>query len=196
VSERHRANYTTVYLGALLGPDGHRLELDWADDVGDATADHEFSVPTADATDALVGVQAFDVGDYGHEIRVNGEALSGFDIPPNDGWQHWVDTVTNVDLREGDNTVALHRDPDSVDAFAVVDSFHSAVASSLTSSNSAAVLNGVMSSGERSSSESSLPVGYSSGPRELGSSVIIASYGIRAQIRCWHRYIHSRNPSC
>jgi hypothetical protein len=119
VSERHRANYTTVYLGALLGPDGHRLELDWADDVGDATADHEFSVPTADATDALVGVQAFDVGDYGHEIRVNGEALSGFDIPPNDGWQHWVDTVTNVDLREGDNTVAVHRDPDSVDAFAV-----------------------------------------------------------------------------
>jgi hypothetical protein len=119
VSERHHANYATVYFGALLGPDQNRLDLDWATEAGDETDDHEFTVPSADVVEPLVGIQAFDVGTYGHEIVLNGEALSGFDIPPNDGWQHWVDTVTNVDLRQGTNTIAVHRDPDSRDAFAV-----------------------------------------------------------------------------
>jgi hypothetical protein len=87
--------------------------------VGDATPAAEFTVPTPHATEPLVGVQAFDVGDYGHEIRVNDEALTGFDIPPNDGWQHWMDSVTGAELREGTNAISIHRDPDSPDAFAV-----------------------------------------------------------------------------
>jgi len=36
-------------------------------------------------TDGLFGLQAFEVGTYGHEIVINDEPLSGFDIPPNDG---------------------------------------------------------------------------------------------------------------
>ena len=119
MSERHRANYATVYFGSLLGPEGHRLDLGWAEEVGDATPAAEFTVPTPHATEPLVGVQAFDVGDYGHEIRVNDEALTGFDIPPNDGWQHWMDSVTGAELREGTNAISIHRDPDSPDAFAV-----------------------------------------------------------------------------
>ena len=115
----HRANYTTLYMGVQLAPEGRSLALDWATNVGDLTESYEFEVPTDDARDAYVGLQAFDVGDYGHEIEVNGEPLTGFDIPPNDGWQYWVDTLTDVDLHAGTNTVRIRRDAGSRDAFAV-----------------------------------------------------------------------------
>ena len=113
-----RANYATVYVGATLGPPG-RLQLDWASRAGDVTDRHEFTVPTAEARDAYVGIQAFEVGEYGHEIEINGNALSGFDVPPNDGWQYWVDTLSNVDLRDGTNALRIRRDADTDDAFAV-----------------------------------------------------------------------------
>jgi hypothetical protein len=115
----HRANYATLYLGVQLAPERRALDLDWATNVGDTTDSYEFEVPTDDARDAYVGLQAFDVGEYGHEIEVNGEPLSGFDIPPNDGWQYWVDTLTGTSLHEGTNTLCIRRDPDSRDAFAV-----------------------------------------------------------------------------
>ncbi|WP_152043204.1 DUF7383 domain-containing protein [Salinigranum salinum] len=115
----HRANYATLYMGVQLAPEGRALDLDWATNVGDLTEAYEFEVPTDDAEDAYVGLQAFDVGDYGHEIVVNDEALTGFDIPPNDGWQYWMDTLTGVELHAGTNTVRIRRDADSRDAFAV-----------------------------------------------------------------------------
>jgi hypothetical protein len=114
-----RANYATVYVGAQLAPDGDALDLDWATVAGDATEAFEFTVTTPEPTDAYIGLQAFDVAEYGHEILVNGEALGGFDIPPNEGWQYWVDTLTGVSLREGTNTIQFRRDTDSDDAFAV-----------------------------------------------------------------------------
>jgi hypothetical protein len=106
-------------MGVQLAPEGRSLALDWATNVGDITERYEFEVPTDDARDAYVGLQAFDVGDYGHEIEVNGTPLTGFDIPPNEGWQYWVDTLTGIDLQAGTNTVRIRRDPDSRDAFAV-----------------------------------------------------------------------------
>jgi hypothetical protein len=115
----HRANYATLYMGVQLAPEGRALDLDWATNVGDLTEAYEFEVPTDDAEDAYVGLQAFDVGDYGHEIEVNDEALTGFDIPPNEGWQYWMDTLTGVELHAGTNTVRIRRDADSRDAFAV-----------------------------------------------------------------------------
>jgi hypothetical protein len=111
------ANYATIYVGATLGP--RTLDLDWAADAGDATDDFEFEVQAADPIDAYVGLQAFDVGTYGHEIQVNGESLSGFDIPPNDGWQYWVDTLTGASLHEGTNQLCIVRDTASDDSFAV-----------------------------------------------------------------------------
>lgn len=114
-----RANYATVYVGAQLGPEKRRLDLDWATYVGNATDEYEFEVPVPKTRDAFVGLQAFDVGDFGHEIEVNGAVLSGFDIPPNDGWQYWMDTLTGASLHEGTNTVRVVRDVDSRDAFAV-----------------------------------------------------------------------------
>jgi len=114
-----RANYATVFVGAALGPEEGGLDLEWAADVGDATDDFEFAVPTGEAADAYVGLQAFDVGTYGHEILVNGESLTGFDIPPNDGWQYWVDTLSGARLAEGTNTLRIERDRSTMDAFAV-----------------------------------------------------------------------------
>ncbi len=114
-----RANYATVYVGAQLAPEGRELDLDWATDAGDETTAHTFEVPTAEATEAYVGLQAFDVGDYGHEILINDERLGGFDIPPNEGWQYWVDTLSDVDLVAGTNRLRVVRDTDGRDAFAV-----------------------------------------------------------------------------
>jgi hypothetical protein len=115
-----RANYATVYVGAQLGPETRRLDLGWADDAGDETADHEFEVPTDEPTEGYVGIQAFDVGAYGHEIIVNDEPMGGFDIPPNDGWQYWVDTFGDaVPLSGGTNSLRIVRDTDTADAFAV-----------------------------------------------------------------------------
>ena len=115
----HRANYETVYLGVQLGPEGRELNLDWASPVGDETDTYEFSVPTDDPAEGLLGVQAFNVSKYGHEIYVNGEVLSGFDIPPSEGWQYWVDTITGAALREGTNEFRIVRDADTRDSFAV-----------------------------------------------------------------------------
>ncbi|WP_313691934.1 DUF7383 domain-containing protein [Halorarum halobium] len=113
------ATYATVYVGAHLGPSDSSLSLDWADDVGDVTDEYGFEVGTDDPRDPFVGIQAFDVGEYGHEILLNGEPLSGFDIPPNDGWQHWTDAVTGASLIEGENVLAVRRDEGTDDAFAV-----------------------------------------------------------------------------
>ena len=113
------ANYATIYVGAQLSSDARTLDLDWADDAGDRTDVYEFEVPTADATEAFLGIQAFDVGEYGHELLLNGEALSGFDVPPGDGWQYWADSITGATLVEGTNTLEIARDTDTGDAFAV-----------------------------------------------------------------------------
>ncbi|SDM05024.1 hypothetical protein SAMN04487949_0652 [Halogranum gelatinilyticum] len=114
-----RANYATVYVGAQLAPEGHSLDLEWATDAGDETDAFEFTVPTDEPTDAYIGLQAFDVAEYGHEILVNGEPLGGFDIPPNEGWQYWVDTLSGATLHEGTNTVQFRRNAEGTDAFAV-----------------------------------------------------------------------------
>jgi len=113
------ANYATIFVGAQLSSADRRLDLDWATDAGDETDEFEFTVPSADARDAYVGLQAFDVGEYGHEIEINGTTLSGFDVPPNEGWQYWVDTVANVELVEGANTLRVLRDTSTEDSFAV-----------------------------------------------------------------------------
>jgi hypothetical protein len=116
---RFRANYAVVYVGAQLGPEDRSLGIDWAEQVGDETAVYEFEVPTDDTHEPFVGLQAFDVGSYTHEIEINGETLSGFDIPPNEGWQYWVDSLTGASLHEGTNTIRIRRDPEAEDVFAI-----------------------------------------------------------------------------
>ena len=115
----YRANYALVNVSAALGPDEGVLDVPWAEYVGDATPELEFTVPTDRATDPYVGLQAFRVGEYGHELRINGDSLGGFDVPPADGWQYWEDAVTEAELVEGANRLRVVRDDDADDSFAV-----------------------------------------------------------------------------
>ncbi|WP_415379288.1 hypothetical protein [Halosimplex sp. TS25] len=114
-----RPNYALVPFQQHLGQNEESLAVPWAEFVGDETDELEFTVPTDDATDAYLELQAYDVEEYGHEIRVNGAALSGFDIPPNEGWQHWMDTLSGIELTEGTNTIKIERDATTTDAFVV-----------------------------------------------------------------------------
>lgn len=118
-SVRYRATYATLDVRAQLAPEDVELDLEWAANVGDVTDTYEFEIRTADPRDGLIGIQAFDVGEYGHEVELNGETLSGFDLPPGDGWQYWVDSVTGSALREGVNAIRIRRNSAGDDAFAV-----------------------------------------------------------------------------
>lgn len=114
-----RANYALIFLGAQLGPDRSDLAVEWAEFCGDKTDEHSFTVPTSNPIDPYIGIQAFHVGDYGHEIQINAQPLGGFDIPPHDGWQYWMDALFDVELQEGTNTVRVVRDTSTTDAFAL-----------------------------------------------------------------------------
>ncbi|MFB6087479.1 MAG: hypothetical protein ABEJ85_03070 [Haloarculaceae archaeon] len=114
-----RANYALVPFQDHLGRNEESLGVPWADFVGDETPTYEFEVPAADPADAYVELQAYDVGEYGHDICVNGTPLTGFDIPPADGWQYWMDTMSGVDLTESENTIRIERDTSTADAFVV-----------------------------------------------------------------------------
>jgi hypothetical protein len=114
-----RANYALVPFQDHLGRNEESLGVPWADFVGNETPTYEFEVPTDDASDAYLELQAYDVGEYGHEIYVNETPLTGFDIPPADGWQYWMDTISGVDLVEGENTIRIERDKSTTDAFVV-----------------------------------------------------------------------------
>ena len=114
-----RANYALVTFMEHLGEAESRLDVEWAEFVGDRTTEHTFEVPTDDATDAYLQLQAYDVSTYGHDIVLNGESLSGFDIPPAQGWQSWMDAITGAALREGENTLRFVREEGSNDSFVV-----------------------------------------------------------------------------
>jgi hypothetical protein len=113
-----RANYALVTVLEQLGPSAEALDVPWADYAGDESAVYEFDAP-AGATDAYLEVQAYDVGTFGHEIVLNGQPLSGFDVPPAEGWQYWMDVVTEQELQAGTNTLRVRRDTTTRDAFAV-----------------------------------------------------------------------------
>ncbi|WP_254829673.1 DUF7383 domain-containing protein [Haloglomus salinum] len=114
-----RANYALVNFMELLGEDADDLDTPWAEFVGDRTEAHAFEIPADDPTEGFVQLQAYDVSEFGHEIVVNGEPLSGFDIPPAPGWQCWMDSITGTDLVGGENTLRIRRDAATDDAFVI-----------------------------------------------------------------------------
>jgi hypothetical protein len=119
MTDRTRANYALVDIEEHLGENKRALDVPWADFVGDRSSGHAFEVPVETTIDPYVGVQAFDVGEYGHEIYVDDRALSGFDLPPADGWQYWIDRITGASLQQGENTVRIARDGDTDDEFVI-----------------------------------------------------------------------------
>ena len=119
MDETYRADYALLSVFEQFGPEAGSLDVPWAEFAGDRSSEYEFTVRTDEATDAYVELQAYDVGAYGHEIVLNGEELTGFDVPPRDGWQYWMDTVTDQRLRAGRNILRIRRDQTMDDSFAV-----------------------------------------------------------------------------
>jgi hypothetical protein len=115
---RRRSNYALVEFSEQLGVEDE-LDVPWAAFVGNRSSEHAFEVPADDPVDGCATVQAYDVGSYGHDILINGETLTGFDIPPSDGWQCWMDVMAGVELVAGTNTIAVERNEESDDSFAV-----------------------------------------------------------------------------
>ncbi|WP_336134559.1 DUF7383 domain-containing protein [Natronomonas amylolytica] len=114
----HRANYALVGFSEQLGPNEAALDVPWAAYAGDETAEHTFEVP-AEPTEPYLELQAYEVGGFGHEIYINDEPVTGFDIPPASGWQYWMDTVTGAELTVGENTIRVVRDGSVHDNFAI-----------------------------------------------------------------------------
>lgn len=119
MSERYRSDYVLLEVSEMLGPHAEAMDVEWAEFVGDKSSELDFEVPTADARDGYVTIQALDVSEYGHEVVVNGEPLTGFDLPPHDGWQTWMDVISGPELVEGTNTLRFRRDEDSRDSFVI-----------------------------------------------------------------------------
>lgn len=115
----YRANYALLRFMEHLGEDANHLDVDWAEFVGDRSSERTFDVPVADPADAYLELQVYDVGEWDHEIRLNGEAVSGFDIPKEPGWQYWMDALSGTSLRAGENTLRIHRDTATMDSFVV-----------------------------------------------------------------------------
>ena len=115
----HRANYARCTFQQQLGPSADSLDVPWADFAGDSTDTITFEVPTDTPTEPYVEMQVYDVGEFSHEIRLNGDPLSGFDVAPGEGWQYWMDTIAATQFREGENTIQFRRDRDTDDAFVV-----------------------------------------------------------------------------
>ena len=115
----HRANYARCTVQQQVGPSADALDVPWAEFTGDRTDPVSFEVPTAEPAEPYVEVQVYDVSEFSHEILVNGEPLTGFDIAPGEGWQYWMDTIGAAHLHEGENTIQFRRDADTDDAFVV-----------------------------------------------------------------------------
>lgn len=119
MSQSHRANYARCPFQQHLGPDRDSLDVPWAEFSGDSTDPASFTVPTAQPVDPYVEMQVYDVGEFTHEILLNGTTLSGFDIAPGDGWNYWMDTIDPAGMAEGENTLRFARDTATDDAFVV-----------------------------------------------------------------------------
>lgn len=115
----YHANYAMISLQEHLGPDRDGLDVPWATFSGDKSDRHTFEVSTDEPAEPYVQMQAYDVASYDHELLINDEPLSGFDIPEKNGWQYWMDTVTAERLQEGENTLQFRRDTESGDNFVV-----------------------------------------------------------------------------
>ena len=115
-----RANYALLTVQEHLGDSSDGLDVSWAEFVGNhRSSEFEFTVPTESVVDPYLALQVFDVSAYDHEIRVNDDALTGFDIPPADGWQYWMDSITVANLVEDTNTLRFVRDASTGDDFVI-----------------------------------------------------------------------------
>jgi hypothetical protein len=114
----YRANYAQLQFGEHLGPDQSALGVPWASYVGDRSSELTFEI-AAEPHDPYLEVQAYEIGSFDHEILVNDEPVSGFDLPPAEGWQYWMDSITGATLVVGENTIQVVRDVSTDDSFVI-----------------------------------------------------------------------------
>jgi len=115
----HRANYARCPFQQQLAPSADALAVPWAEFAGDRTDPISFDVPADDPVEPYVEMQVYDVDEFNHEISLNGDPLSGFDVAPGEGWQYWMDAISETRLQGGENTIQFRRDPTTDDAFVV-----------------------------------------------------------------------------
>ncbi|WP_254272630.1 DUF7383 domain-containing protein [Haloarcula marina] len=115
----YRANYARCSFQQHLGPSADSLDVPWADFTGNVSDPVTFEIPTDAPAEPYIEMQVYDVDEFTHEIHLNDQSLSGFDIAPGDGWQYWMDTIGAEQLQSGENTLRFERDRDTDDAFVV-----------------------------------------------------------------------------
>lgn len=115
-----RSDFVAIYFGEHLGDNANDLNVPWATFVGNQTTVKNFYISDQPAGNAYLMLQAYDVHQTGHRILINGQNLSGFDIPRETGsWQTWMDVIDSGLLRFGNNTIQIQRDADTGDNFVV-----------------------------------------------------------------------------
>ncbi|WP_336001014.1 DUF7383 domain-containing protein [Halorientalis halophila] len=119
MSERYRADYRLLNVREHLGEKPEALDVPWAEFAGDESTTQTFRVPTDDVIDPYLELQVYGVDAYGHDVVINDQSLSGFDLPPCEGWQYWMVRVSVPALRQGENSLCVRRDPDTHDEFVV-----------------------------------------------------------------------------
>lgn len=58
---------------------------------------------------AYLLIQAENVSLSSHKIFINNQELGGFDIPPESGWQTWMDSIPSGVLKAGTNSIRIDR---------------------------------------------------------------------------------------
>ena len=105
-----RADFNFFTINAHLGDKVGDLNVPWATFYGNQTPVMYFHIEGVPTDDAYLLMQAFDVHSGGHRVLINGQDLSGFDIPPEpNGWQTWMDAIDRSLLHQGINTLQIKR---------------------------------------------------------------------------------------
>lgn len=89
--------------------------------IGDATAVKEFTIDGTPLGHGYILIQTFDVQEAGHRIVINGKDLTGMDFPTHptgNVWQTWMDRIPAGILKQGKNTLQIHKQA-GTDAFRV-----------------------------------------------------------------------------
>ncbi len=114
-----RPNYALLTVQEHLGTNEDRLNVPWAEFVGNHSSEQTFTISGDDPTDGYLELQVYDVGEWNHTITINGSELTGFDMPESTGWCYWMDSITGASLQTGENTLQIHRSTDTLDSFVV-----------------------------------------------------------------------------
>jgi len=107
------ANFKFVKFGKHLGDVEDELSGAGAFEFkGKSTDPKTFTIAGEPRGDGYLLIQAYDVGVYSHEIKINERPLPAHDIPPDaaaNRWQTWMDYIPAGYLENGSNSIQIVR---------------------------------------------------------------------------------------